>query len=70
MNPEITNDIEEEKDWISNICLPAKVSFHPMSWLAVTFTTQEINSLRPKTIYFSFACNLFSSLAFGSNIRD
>ena len=28
-------DIEEEK-----------VVYHPMSWLAVTFTTQEINSLR------------------------
>jgi hypothetical protein len=38
---------------ISSVCLEglaARCLSHPMSWLAVTFTTQEINSLiHPET---------------------
>ena len=37
---------ESRIEWLISCVRWKETAAHPMSWLAVTFTTQEINSLR------------------------
>jgi hypothetical protein len=50
-------EIDKRRKWTGVL-----IGLHPMSWLAVTFTTQEINSLRQPAINSLFLVNLFPFL--------